>query len=388
MPKTEVPIHPEFTRALKKINGLDSNKLTAARTLLKRTNHTLITNYDTHTAEATIPFTRLSTDELDLPDGLFSANCHPEEMDSWSASRNDKSKTSSQKILDLSKDKNLKVVLFPGFALPPAGTPVDNERVSRMINLVGHAVAKGQSVEIYATGLAISRGGKVQQDWPGRLEQNGFVEHGQTSADFLRANVLPQSQTEKDSTVVVFLGESMGCYNARETARALGETGIETHLYLKNPPGPEGLQSPFLKKAQVIMGYGIESGIRKLTTSYTRKGTPQGRQDEAFFKQLSNYLETEKDFQPDDKEQRKLKWQSVLADARNLLGELPFSTDGITLPTIVDTGIKDLTSFTWRRLENWRSGIKEVAKGNITHVLDRHAHTPQHDIWEWARRLT
>lgn len=376
MPKTEIPIHPEFTRALKKIKKGDSDKVPAAQELLKRTNHALITNYDTHTAEATIPFTRLATEELHLPHNLFQE---------YASSHNE---TSSGQILSLGEGKKINIVLFPGFALPPAGTPVDNERVSRIINLVGHAAAKGQQLEIYATGLAVSRGGKVQRDWPDKLAQNSFKQHGQVSEDFLYTHVIPDTQAEKDETVIILLGESMGCYNARETAKILGETGIETYLYLKNPPGPEGLQSPFLKKAQVIMGYGIESGIRKLTTSYTRKGTPQGREDETFFGQLSDYLTIEKNLPPDDQQQRKLKWKSVIADARNLLGELPFSTDGITLPTIVDTGVKDLTSFTWKRLDNWRAGIKEVAKGNITHVFDRHAHTPQHDIWEWAQRLT
>ena len=375
MAKIEAPIHPEFIRTLGKIKNVDPKRLPAALELLKRTNHALITNYDTHTAEATIPYTRLATQELHFPQNLFQNYIYSQK------------ETSSEQILALGEGKKLNIILLPGFALPPAGTPVDNERVSRIINLVGHAASKNQSVEIYATGLAVSRGGKVQQDWPNKLAANSFHQHGRISEDFLYAHVIPKTQAEKDETAIVLLGESMGCYNARETAKILGETGVETYLYLKNPPGPEGLQIPFLKKAQVIMGYGLESGIRKLTTSYARKGTSQGRQDEAFFRQLSAYLAIEKDIQPDDPKQKKLKWKSTFADAKNILGELPFSTDGIVLPTIVDTGIKDLTSFTWRRLDNWRSGIRKVVKGNITHVFDRHAHTPQHDIWEWANRL-
>jgi hypothetical protein len=399
MKNIEIPEHPAFNRALEKIARTEPTKVDSAKEIFDGLNQNqLVRNYSTYTTYddkgnqiATIPYTYASTADLDI-----SANRKYQSPDI--SSKLNKRKTSSELILDLRKDKNkLTIVLFPGFAPPPLGTPIDTERVERIIDIFGHAsVQKQQSemagdtapvVEIFSAGLAVGMGGRLSDSWPNRLREDRFSGHADVYANFVREIALKNANP--NDTSVVLLGESMGCINGRETAKKVNNLNIPTSLYAKNPPGaPDGRESALLQKTQVILGYGGETGIRWAIHRFLLKDAEK-KQDKDFFNKLSGFLERKNIFS-DDQVQRRLKWKSTAIDAVNLLNEIPFSVNGIPNleNIIIDRGAIDPTSFTLKTFREWRTGKDKPKNGNIMEIWDRYAHTSQFNVSTWAHAIS
>ncbi len=371
-------MHPALVRNLRIIQRETPEKVKPAKLIFDRLQDQLINNAHTHTLHddygdefATVLSTYVSTNELDIP------------PQGGKIDRSKKPLSPSEQILDLGQGKDMTVGIMPGFALPGQGGAFDNERVRQAADLVGHAITREENLTVSIHSLVTSRGGRAGWQWVDDLKENGFSQHALIYSGALEKNC----EKNAENPLIVAYGESMGSINALYTAQALVASDHEVLLYTQNPPGPNSLLPSWLKKTQTIAGYLGEAVTRRVFKGL-EKVTPKTVDEAPFFHELYADLEKRGIIKPEDSQQRRRKWRATLVDLRNLLSQLPFSTEDIAIPTIINYGWKDPTSFTLERMRLWKKGERESIKGIIKHRLSNFAHTPEYDPMRWVNELS